>query len=190
MRQHASIPRGTPPSIVVMGLRCSGKTTCGRRVAELLNLPFIDLDDRTRGTFGNLSAVEIWARHGQQAWRDAEARALARVCDEQSRCVLALGGGTPCVPDARRLLERARRDDRAICIYLRTDAAILASRLRDQAADRPSVTGKPAHEEVADLLALREPVFRSLADAEVDAGAATPDEIAHQLVELVRARLA
>jgi len=190
MRQLASITRGTPPSIVLMGLRCSGKTTCGRKVAGLLDLLFIDLDDRTRGTFGNLSAVEIWARHGQQAWRDAEVRALSRVCEEEPRCVLALGGGTPCVPDARRLLELARRDGRAICIYLRADAATLAARLREQATDRPSVTGKPAHEEVADLLAAREPVFRSLADAEVDAAAASPDDIARQLTTLVRIRFA
>ena len=34
--------------IALLGLRCSGKTSVGRVLAELLGRPFVDLDDETR----------------------------------------------------------------------------------------------------------------------------------------------
>jgi shikimate kinase len=68
----------------------SGKTTVGRRLAQHLNLPFVDLDDRIEAAEGR-KISDIFAHDGEPAFRDIEHRELARTLSGDG--VLALGGG-------------------------------------------------------------------------------------------------
>ena len=59
-------------SIVLIGLMGSGKTSTGRRLAQMLNLPFADADAEIEAAAG-MSISEIFARHGEPYFRDGEA---------------------------------------------------------------------------------------------------------------------
>jgi len=137
--------------IILIGLRCSGKSTTGRLLAERLGAPFLDLDDLVLDRFVEPTVREVWAAHGEHAWREAELAALHDALAAPPQ-VLALGGGTPEIPEARAVLADAVQRSQATIIYLRADADTLAARLRAETGDRPSITrADPAAEVDAQL---------------------------------------
>lgn len=70
----------------------TGKSTVGRRVAELEGVPFEDLDERVERRVG-VSVSEIFASRGEHEFRQLEREELERVLGDPSRRVVALGGG-------------------------------------------------------------------------------------------------
>ena len=161
-RGHAAV------DVALIGLRASGKSTVGRMVARTLGRGFVDLDDVTPQLLGCADVREAWSRHGVDAFRAAEARALAQVLTGAGR-VLALGGGTPEAPGASDALRAARGAGRAVVVYLRAPAETLRDRLRgDDNANRPSLTGKGLLDEIEEVLARRDGLYTSLADLVVE----------------------
>ena len=79
-------------AIYLVGFMGSGKSTVGRRLAERLELPFVDLDDDIEAAAGRTIA-SIFSEDGEQAFRDAEHAALAARVGSSESFVLALGGG-------------------------------------------------------------------------------------------------
>src|SRR5262245_51142184 len=61
----------TPRLIALLGLRGSGKTTIGRRLARRLRLPFVELDHRVEVRAG-LSLQQIFSLHGEEYYRRLE----------------------------------------------------------------------------------------------------------------------
>ena len=51
-------------NILLMGLRGSGKSAIGRLLAERLNRPFVDLDERVLATFDEPTVTAVWSAHG------------------------------------------------------------------------------------------------------------------------------
>lgn len=155
-----------------MGLRGSGKSTTGRALADRTGSSFVDLDDCTRLELGAATIAAAFCERGEAAFRAAEVRALRAVIGEANRgtkpLVLALGGGTPTAPGAEVLLRQWKQGGARI-VYLRAEAGVLAERLAGQVADRPSLTGKGAIEEIGEVLAQRDAAYRALADIVIDA---------------------
>jgi shikimate kinase len=86
------------------------------------------------------------------------------------------------------LIDDAKREGRVFVVYLRCDLATLESRLRAslaQDANRPSVTGADPVRELGELLRAREPMYRAIADVEVDGDRGTVEEVAARVVTLV-----
>ena len=68
-----------PANILLVGSRCTGKTTVGRLLAERLGWAFADVDDRIEAVAGK-SIAEIFAAEGEGGFRDREAAALEELC--------------------------------------------------------------------------------------------------------------
>lgn len=167
-------------SILLVGMRGSGKSTVGASVARTLGVGFVDLDAEALAREGFESVRALWDARGQGAFREAEVRALRALLDDHGARVIALGGGTPTAPGAMELIDEARRSGRAFVVYLRCSLATLESRLRESLArdaNRPSVTGADPVRELGDLVRAREPVYRAIADVEVDADRGTVEEV-------------
>ena len=162
----------SPPSrnLLLIGLRASGKTTLARAVAQRRRAPCIDLDRSVLADMNHPTVADAWNAEGEPAFRRAETRAL-RVALGSSPAVIALGGGTPTAPGAADLIRDAQRAGTAIVVYLRCTPGELRSRLQSPAAhsddalrDRPSLTGRPPLDEIAEVYAARDPLYRELAD--------------------------
>ncbi|MCL4221826.1 MAG: hypothetical protein KJZ65_10715 [Phycisphaerales bacterium] len=172
------------PSVLLIGLRGSGKTTLGRELAQRLHRPFIDLDDETKAQLHCSTIGQAWEKYGESGFRQAEVRALKRVLSKTGQ-VVALGGGTPTAPGAREVIEQAQLAKTAYVIYLRAGAHTLRERLgKCDLTDRPSLTGTDTIAEIDLILARRDGLYRSLADEVIDVDGVDMRTTLRELVSL------
>ena len=129
--------------IFLTGAPASGKTTLGRRLAERLGVPFVDLDAEIAAAAG-CPIPEIFASRGEAAFRDIESETLASlVRGRDAASVVALGGGALLRESNRALCESAGT---VFCLET-PDAAELARRIGSEAGSRP--LGDKARERAA-----------------------------------------
>lgn len=122
----ARIGRRISRPIVLVGMMGVGKTTVGRRLAAMLELPFVDADEEIEKA-AQMPIPEIFAQFGEPYFRDGERRVIARLVGmgaNGDRKVLATGGGAFVDPETRRLIL-----DRAISIWLDSDVNTLVERV-------------------------------------------------------------
>ncbi len=155
----------TPPTIVLLGLRGSGKSTLGARLASDLGRSFVDLDDRTAAALGCASPGDALRSVGEERFRMAEAESLAAALDQRPG-VLALGGGTPTAPGAAGMLRERSAAGSVRLLYLRAMPATLSGRLSVVGGpDRPALVGDDPIAEIGTLFERRDPLYRELAGA-------------------------
>ena len=152
-----------PFLVFLIGARASGKSILGSLLAEELGLAFMDTDQQLRIACG-LSVDELVARDGWSGFRARESEIL-REC-AGARTVVATGGGMVLDP---RNCEFMRAT--GTVVFLEAPAQLLSSRLAEnpRTRQRPSLTGLPPAEEIAHVLAEREPIYRAAAHHIVDA---------------------
>lgn len=147
----------------LIGYRACGKSTLGPLVAGRLAWPFIDLDQAITTRIG-MSIAAYFSVHGEPAFRDAETVALRATLETPGDLVLATGGGCVLREENRGIL----RASAGTCVYLSVPVEILRQRLSSDAGGRPSLTGSAVADEVSRVLAIREPLYRAVADVVVD----------------------
>ncbi|MGH6868220.1 MAG: shikimate kinase, partial [Methylocella sp.] len=145
-------------SIVLIGLMGSGKTSTGRRLAQELGLEFVDADEEIEAA-ARLSITEIFARHGEDSFRDGERRVMARLLRDGPR-VLASGGGAFMSEETRTRIALS-----GISIWLKADQDLLWRRVRKR-SHRPLLQGGDPEQTLRALLEQRYPVY-ALADVTV-----------------------
>jgi len=145
--------------LVLVGLMGAGKTSVGKRLAALIGVPFSDSDAEIEAAAG-MSVSEIFARLGEDAFRDGERRVLARLLSG-APAVIATGGGA--FVDAGTRAEIAAG---ATSVWLRADLNLLWDRVRDR-PHRPLLQTADPRGVLADLLARRSPAYGE-ADVIVD----------------------
>jgi len=154
---------GIARHLILIGLRASGKSTVGRRLAAEFGAPFVDLDDRTAALLDAATVGEAFRSSGEPRFREAESEALRAALLEPPQ-VIALGGGTPTAPGAAAMLSAARGANAAVIVFLDPALDTLAERLAHDAGDRPSLTGLGLVAEVEKVAEMRRPLYAALAD--------------------------
>lgn len=154
--------------IALIGLRGAGKSTLGNRLANHLEIPFIELDAEIERDFG-LSLGEIFALSGQSAYRRSERRALDGVLDRHPRFALAAGGSI--VAEAETYDELLSR---CFTVWIRASPEEHMSRVVAQGDLRPMSDHKEAMADLERILAARTPLYAK-ADAVVDTAGASVD---------------
>lgn len=166
--------------LVLIGLRASGKTTVGGLLAAGTGRPFTDLDELTAQRLGVGTASGALRARGVQAFRAAELDALRTFLPTaQPGHILALGGGTPTIPEVAGLLRPHT------VVYLRAQPGTLQQRLGNDPRERPALTAGDAVSEVPTLFAERDPLYRSIAAHIIDTDAMTTEGVLGALLRLV-----
>lgn len=145
--------------LVLVGMMGAGKTAIGRRLAERLDCPFLDADDEIE-TAAGCSISDIFALHGEAAFRVGERRVIKRLLD-CSPTVLATGGGAFMDTDIRQAVR-----DKGISIWLRADIETLWQRVRRR-DHRPLLETENPRETLERLIQDRNPTYAE-ADITVD----------------------
>ena len=164
-------------NLVLIGYRGTGKTSVGARLAEVLQRPFVDLDQVLVQEAGQPIA-DIVAQGGWAEFRRLEKELVARYRDARG-LILATGGGVVLDPDNVAALR-----ENGILIWLTADPAAIQARLaQDQPRDanRPSLTGADTIREVAAVAEERAPIYLAAAQISID----TTHRSVGQVVRLV-----
>jgi shikimate kinase len=176
-----------PPVVVLIGLRGAGKTTLGKAIAKALERPFADLDDLALATCPESSIREVFQARGEDAWREAEACALATALAQQGH-ILAIGGGAPMVEDIAEALAEAQASGTACVFWLDAGDEVLAERIGPHGEARPPLleddAGTPL-EALAECRALRErraERYNQLSERKID----TSGEVADAVERILR----
>lgn len=153
----------------------TGKSTIAHGLSRRLDWPFVDTDHAVVEAAG-LSIPEIFALHGEAAFRDVESETLATVL-RQPKQVVATGGG---------IIERERNRHlmtaHGFVVWLTASQdAILERVLRNQ--NRPLVQTADPAATVRDLLAKREPLYESIANLKVDTSLLSPRHIVSAILK-------
>ena len=147
--------------IALVGMPGCGKSTIGRQLARMRQLPFLDSDHEIERFLG-CSIREFFDREGEAAFRDVEQRVVGEIVAAPQARVIATGGGSVLRP-----ANRAAMTAHATVVYLHTQPEDLARRLsRD--TQRPLLQVADPRQRLRDLYAVRDPIYREVADITVD----------------------
>jgi shikimate kinase len=138
-------------SIVLVGLMGAGKSTIGRRLAQKLDLAFVDADAEIEQAAGK-NVQDIFREHGENSFREGERRVIARLLESGPQ-VLATGGGAFMNEETRGNIAK-----RGIAVWLKADISLLMKRVRRR-DNRPLLKAENPEEVMQKLIEQRYPVY-------------------------------
>lgn len=149
-------------NIVLIGMPSCGKTTVGKRLAEMLKRPFIDTDAVIVRKIGR-SIPELFADFGEKKFREIEADVIREIASQQG-AVIATGGGAVMYPEnVMRLKENGW-----VCFLDRSLSMLTAT------SDRPLSS---TTDDLQKRYEERYPIYSAACDRTIAADA-SPEEVA------------
>lgn len=165
-------------NIVLIGSRCSGKTTVGRLLAERTGMVFQDTDALVEAMVGTTIEALV-ATRGWEIFRVLEKRAVV-ILAAKDRQVIATGGGAVEDRDNARNLA-----GRGFVVWLDGRPEIFAGRLEAQQRSglvRPPLTNEDPLEEMRRIMKTRRGRYESLAALRVDTTERTAAEVVDKIL--------
>ena len=152
-------------AVALVGLPGAGKSAVGRRLAQRLQVPFIDSDQLIEDRIG-CSIRDYFERQGEASFRDLEQAVIAELANVPHG-VVATGGGSV-LREANRALLRSHFH----VIYLRSAPEDLFRRLRHD-VKRPLLQVADPLGKLRELYSARDPLYRETAHDVVETGRPT-----------------
>jgi XRE family transcriptional regulator, aerobic/anaerobic benzoate catabolism transcriptional regulator len=165
--------------VALIGLRGAGKSTIGAALSEALGWRFVELDREVERELG-AGLESIFTLYGQDTYRDAERRALERVCAGDEPSVIATGGSIVVEPPTYNLLRR-----RCLTVWLRALPEDHMNRVIAQGDLRPIRGRDFAMAELKTILDQRQRLY-ALADLIVETSGREADDCVAQLLAALR----
>ena len=170
--------------IVLIGYRCTGKTSVGKRLAKRLGIPFYDTDELLQRDTGK-TIREMVDEEGWDAFR-AQERAIIKKLPSAADAVIAAGGGAIMDAQNRKALKH-----NGLCVWLIADVRTIVERMRDDGASdaqRPPLSDESLEGETTEVLEARKPIYQALADCTIDTSGKGIDAIADEILSALGLR--
>lgn len=163
-----------PSNIFLVGFMGSGKSTVGQQLAAELDKGFFDCDRVLEERTG-VDIPYIFDLEGEEGFRRRESAVLRELTGKRG-IVLSTGGGVVGDPDNRRALAA-----NGFVVYLHAPAELLHQRTsRDRS--RPMLRAANPRVRIDELLAVREPLYREVADLVVATGRRGSRRVVQEIV--------
>jgi XRE family transcriptional regulator, aerobic/anaerobic benzoate catabolism transcriptional regulator len=147
--------------IALIGLRGAGKSTLGRRLADDMDYPFVELN-RDIEKLAGCSVNEIQALYGMNAYRRYERRALEMLIQSHPKAIIATPGGMVSDAATFNLLLSS-----CTTVWLKAEPEDHMQRVIAQGDMRPMAASKEAMDDLKQILKGRA-AFYSKADVTID----------------------
>ena len=146
-------------AIVFVGLMGAGKTAIGRKLAQMLDIPFVDSDHEIESV-SRMTVPELFDRYGEPEFRALEQRVIERLLKEGPR-VVSTGGGAFMNAQTRAAISR-----HGVSIWLKADIDLLMERVAKK-QNRPLLKNPDPRAVMLELMAARYPVY-AFADVTIE----------------------
>ncbi len=164
-------------NIVLTGFMGAGKTTVGKKLAEVLEIPLVDTDDLIEDKIG-MKISEIFARHGEEYFRELEEQIVEEVSRLHSH-IIVTGGGVVLREKNMRNLKRG-----GVVIYLHASPEVIYERIKNQ-THRPLLQVDDPLAKIRELMDFRAPYYANH-DFTVDTSSLTVDEVVEEILMTLR----
>ena len=164
-----------PQNIFLIGPMGAGKSAVGRQLAKLLHLSFVDSDDEIETRTG-VDIPFIFEKEGEDGFRKREAKVIDDLSAMES-VVLATGGGAVADPQ-----NRSRLGARGFVVYLYTTVDQQLARTQ-KGRERPMLANGNSRNILEDLMAVRDPLYREIADLTVETDGRKVKAVANEILE-------
>ncbi len=162
-------------NIFLVGPMGAGKSTVGRQLAKSLGRDFYDSDKEVEKRTG-VSISWIFEMEGETGFRRREQKVLDNLTSLKD-IVLATGGGAILSEENRSYLR-----SRGQVIYLSASVEQLFRRtLKDK--NRPLLQTDDPKRQITELLELRDPLYRDVADIELRTGEQSIQHVVSGLIK-------
>jgi shikimate kinase len=162
-------------NIYLVGLMGAGKTTVGRQLAQRLGKAFYDTDHEIEHRTG-VRVATIFEIEGEPGFRARESQALEALAQRED-VVLATGGGIVLRPE-----NRAQLKAHGFVIYLCAQPRDLWARTRHDKS-RPLLQTDDPLKRLEELYAVRDPLYREVADLVMDTGRQSVSTLVGQILK-------
>ena len=164
-----------PQNIFLIGPMGAGKSAVGRQLAKLLHLSFADSDDEIETRTG-VDIPFIFEKEGEDGFRKREAKVIDDLSAMES-VILATGGGAVVDPQ-----NRSRLGARGFVVYLYTTVDQQLARTQ-KGRERPMLANGDSRKILEDLMAVRDPLYREIADLTVETDGRKVKAVANEILE-------
>jgi shikimate kinase len=172
----------TTRHIILIGYRCTGKTSVGRKVAEKQELPFYDTDQMIAGRLGK--TIKAWVEEkGWSSFRQEE-KAVIRDLSSSAPGIISLGGGAVMDPENSERLRQM-----GLTVWLTADIGTVLTRMKSDPHNldnRPPLSDKDWETEIKDLMIQRSPVYRQSSNFSIETDGKTVEAVTEELLELLK----
>jgi shikimate kinase len=172
-------------NIILIGYRCTGKTSVGKKISERLRMPFYDTDELVKNHTGK-TIREIVEEKGWESFRKEE-KSVVRGLSSLVDTIIAAGGGAVVDAENRDALKR-----NGLFLWLTADVRTIVERMKkDRVAgeQRPPLSSDGLERETSEILQKRTPIYRQLADFTIDTSGKEIDAIADEACNLLARRI-
>jgi shikimate kinase len=166
-------------NVFLVGPMGVGKSTIGRLLAAELHLSFCD-SDRVIEERTGADIPWIFDMEGEAGFRERETTVLTELAAESS-LVVATGGGIVMRPQNCQIM----KDSGFVCYLTASIEQLVERTSRDK--KRPLLQVENPRQKIIELLALREPLYQSVADFAVNTDRRSPKSVAQEIASLVLA---
>jgi len=168
-------------SVVFVGLMGAGKTAIGRKLSQMLGLPFVDSDHEIEAV-SRMTIAELFEQYGEAEFRALEQRVIERLLKGGPQ-IFSTGGGAFMNEQTRLGIA-----ERGISVWLKADLDLLMQRVAKKPS-RPLLQNPDPRAVMARLMEQRYPVYAT-ADITIQTRDERREVIAAEVVEALKAKLA
>ncbi len=161
----------------MIGFMGSGKSSCGRELANRSGLFLIDTDAEIVRHAG-MSVSDIFATRGEEAFRQLETETLQELLKRNEDMIVSVGGGTPLREENRKLLKQMGK-----VFYLKASPENVYERVKENTA-RPLLQGPDPMGRIRQLMKDREEIYPLAADHIIETDGLSVDEVCDQIEKL------
>ena len=142
-------------NIFIIGFMFSGKSTIGKKLAQSMNMEFIDTDKYFENKY-NITINDFFKKYGEELFRDFEHKILLEVI-KKDNCVISTGGGLPCFNNNIEIINQ-----NGLSVYINMALSSIIHRQALSKKKRPlldNLSQEDMQERMATLLKRREIIY-------------------------------